>query len=88
LDAEPGHWVGGERGRGRPPKNRLRLCQAQINASLVRQTRLQVHRSRNTMYRGVAGFACCHIGAGEAWSGRTFVKFAAARPGEDAPQIF
>jgi hypothetical protein len=40
------------------------------------------------MYRGVAGFACCHIGAGEAWSGRTFVKFAAARPGEDAPQIF
>jgi RimJ/RimL family protein N-acetyltransferase len=39
--------------------------------------------------RGLAGFACCHIGAGsEAGSGTTFVKFAAVRPGEDAPEIF
>jgi RimJ/RimL family protein N-acetyltransferase len=39
--------------------------------------------------RGLAGFACCHVGAGsEAGSGTTFVKFAAVRPGEDAPEIF
>ncbi|HVZ51074.1 MAG TPA: GNAT family N-acetyltransferase [Pseudolabrys sp.] len=39
--------------------------------------------------RGVAGFACCHIGAGsEAVTGRTFIKFAAVRPGSDAPDLF
>lgn len=38
---------------------------------------------------GLAGFACCHVGAGsEAGSGTTFVKFAAARPGDGAPEIF
>jgi RimJ/RimL family protein N-acetyltransferase len=38
---------------------------------------------------GLAGFACCHVGAGsEAGSGTTFVKFAAARPGDGAPGIF
>jgi len=38
---------------------------------------------------GLAGFACCHVGAGsEAGSGSTFVKFAAARPGPDAPEDF
>jgi RimJ/RimL family protein N-acetyltransferase len=38
---------------------------------------------------GLAGFACCHVGAGsEAGSDTTFVKFAAARPGEGAPGIF
>jgi predicted N-acetyltransferase YhbS len=37
--------------------------------------------------RGLAGFACCHVGAGsEAGSGTTFVKFAAVRPGDDAPE--
>jgi RimJ/RimL family protein N-acetyltransferase len=39
--------------------------------------------------RGLAAFACCHVGAGsEAGSGMTFVKFAAVRPGEGAPEIF
>jgi hypothetical protein len=39
--------------------------------------------------RGLAGFACCHVGAGsEAGSGTTFVKFAAVRPGEGAPKTF
>jgi GNAT superfamily N-acetyltransferase len=39
--------------------------------------------------RGLAAFACCHNGAGsEAGSGATFVKFAAVRPGEAAPDIF
>ena len=39
--------------------------------------------------RGLAGFACCHIGAGsEAGTGKTFVKFAAVRPGSDAPALF
>jgi GNAT superfamily N-acetyltransferase len=39
--------------------------------------------------RGLAGFACCHIGAGsEAGSGGTFVKFAAVRPGEGASDLF
>ncbi len=39
--------------------------------------------------RGPAGFACCHVGAGsEAGAGTTFVKFAAVRPGDDAPAIF
>jgi hypothetical protein len=39
--------------------------------------------------RGLAGFACCHVGAGsEAGSDTTFVKFAAARPGDGAPGIF
>jgi predicted N-acetyltransferase YhbS len=39
--------------------------------------------------RGLAGFACCHIGGGsETWSGRTFVKFAAVRPGKSASAIF
>jgi RimJ/RimL family protein N-acetyltransferase len=39
--------------------------------------------------RGLAGFACCHVGAGsEAGSGSTFVKFAAVRPGDDAPENF
>jgi RimJ/RimL family protein N-acetyltransferase len=38
---------------------------------------------------GLAGFACCHVGAGsEAGSSTTFVKFAAARPGDGAPGIF
>jgi len=38
---------------------------------------------------GLAGFACCHIGAGtEAGTGATFVKFAAVRPGPDAPALF
>ena len=37
----------------------------------------------------VAGFACCHAGAGtEAGSGMAFVKFAAARPGAGAPATF
>lgn len=34
---------------------------------------------------GVAGFAACHCGAGEAGSGSCYVKFAAARPGSRAP---
>jgi predicted N-acetyltransferase YhbS len=39
--------------------------------------------------RGLAGFACCHVGAGsEAGSGTAFVKFAAVRPGEGAPENF
>jgi GNAT superfamily N-acetyltransferase len=39
--------------------------------------------------RGLAGFACCHVGAGsEAGSGTTFVKFAAVRPGEGASEAF
>jgi len=39
--------------------------------------------------RGLAGFACCHVGPGsEAGSGTTFVKFAAVRPGEGAPEVF
>ncbi len=39
--------------------------------------------------RGLAAFACCHIGAGsEAGSGATFIKFAAVRPGDDAPALF
>lgn len=39
--------------------------------------------------RGLAGFACCHVGAGsEAGPGRTFVKFAAVRPGEGAAESF
>jgi RimJ/RimL family protein N-acetyltransferase len=39
--------------------------------------------------RGLAGFACCHVGAGsEAGSGTTFVKFAAVGPGEGAPEAF
>jgi RimJ/RimL family protein N-acetyltransferase len=39
--------------------------------------------------RGLAGFACCHVGAGsEAGSNATFVKFAAVRPGDDAPENF
>jgi GNAT superfamily N-acetyltransferase len=38
---------------------------------------------------GLAGFACCHVGAGtEAGSGMAFVKFAAARPGVGAPETF
>jgi hypothetical protein len=39
--------------------------------------------------RGLAGFACCHVGAGsEAGSGLTFVKFAAVRPGQGAAASF
>lgn len=39
--------------------------------------------------RGLAGFACCHVGAGsEAGSGTTFVKFAAVRPDEGAAEGF
>jgi GNAT superfamily N-acetyltransferase len=39
--------------------------------------------------RGLAGFACCHVGAGsEAGAGITFVKFAAVRPDDDAPENF
>lgn len=34
------------------------------------------------------GFAVCHCGAGEAGSGTCFVKFAAARPGPEAPDRF
>ncbi len=38
---------------------------------------------------GLAGVACCHIGAGsEAGSGMTFVKFGAARPGGNAAELF
>jgi predicted N-acetyltransferase YhbS len=38
---------------------------------------------------GLAGFACCHMGAGtEARSGAAFVKFGAVRPGPDAPKLF
>jgi GNAT superfamily N-acetyltransferase len=37
---------------------------------------------------GVAGFAVCHVGAGEADAGACFVKFAAARPGPGAPAHF
>lgn len=38
---------------------------------------------------GLAGFACCHVGAGsEAGSGIAFVKFGAVRPGPDAPGLF
>jgi GNAT superfamily N-acetyltransferase len=36
----------------------------------------------------LGGFAVCHCGAGEAGSGTCFVKFAAARPGPDAPDRF
>jgi predicted N-acetyltransferase YhbS len=40
-------------------------------------------------HAGLAGFACCHIGAGsEAESGTVFVKFGAARPGADASMLF
>jgi RimJ/RimL family protein N-acetyltransferase len=39
--------------------------------------------------RGLAAFACCHIGAGsEAGTGATFVKFATVRPGEGASKLF
>lgn len=38
---------------------------------------------------GLAGFACCHLGAGsETESGTAFVKFGAIRPGRDAPALF
>ncbi|MFZ0422736.1 MAG: GNAT family N-acetyltransferase [Xanthobacteraceae bacterium] len=38
---------------------------------------------------GLTGFAACHIGAGsEAGSGTLFVKFAAVRPGNEAPELF
>jgi GNAT superfamily N-acetyltransferase len=37
---------------------------------------------------GLAGFAVCHCGAGEAGSGTCFVKFAAARPGPNAAGRF
>jgi predicted N-acetyltransferase YhbS len=38
---------------------------------------------------GLAGFACCHTGAGsEAGSGTLFVKFGAVRPGPDTPALF
>jgi predicted N-acetyltransferase YhbS len=38
---------------------------------------------------GLAGFACCHIGAGsEAGTGTTFVKFGAVRRGQGAPKLF
>jgi predicted N-acetyltransferase YhbS len=36
----------------------------------------------------LAGFGVCHLGAGEAGSGAGYVKFAAARPGADAPDRF
>ncbi len=36
----------------------------------------------------LGGFAVCHCGAGEAGSGTCFVKFAAVRPGERAPERF
>lgn len=37
----------------------------------------------------LAGFAACHVGRGsEADSGATYVKFAAVRPGNDAPDQF
>jgi GNAT superfamily N-acetyltransferase len=36
----------------------------------------------------LAGLAVCHCGAGEAGSGTLFVKFAAARPGPNAPERF
>ena len=36
----------------------------------------------------LGGFAVCHCGAGEAGSGTCFVKFAAARPGPQAPDRF
>lgn len=37
----------------------------------------------------LAGFAACHMGRGsEAGTGATFVKFAAVRPGKDAPEQF
>jgi GNAT superfamily N-acetyltransferase len=39
--------------------------------------------------RGLAGFACCHVGVGsEAGAGMALVKFAAVRPGEGAPETF
>jgi hypothetical protein len=39
--------------------------------------------------RGLAGFACCHIGSGsEAGTGATFVKFGAVRSGQGAPETF
>lgn len=34
------------------------------------------------------GFAVCHLGAGEAGSSTCFIKFAAARPGPQAPERF
>jgi hypothetical protein len=38
---------------------------------------------------GLAGFACCHMGAGtEARSAAAFVKFGAVRPGPHAPKLF
>jgi hypothetical protein len=37
---------------------------------------------------GLAGFAACHCGAGEAGSGTCYVKFAAVRPGRGAPERF
>ncbi len=38
---------------------------------------------------GLAGFACCHLGAGsEAGTDTAFVKFGAVRPGTDAPELF
>jgi len=36
----------------------------------------------------LAGFAVCHLGAGEAGRGTCFVKFAAVRPGPDAAGHF
>jgi GNAT superfamily N-acetyltransferase len=36
----------------------------------------------------LGGFAVCHCGAGEAGSDTCFIKFAAARPGPDAPERF
>jgi GNAT superfamily N-acetyltransferase len=36
----------------------------------------------------LGGFAVCHCGAGEAGSGTCFVKFAATRPGSEAPHRF
>ena len=37
---------------------------------------------------GLAAFAVCHCGAGEAGSGTCFIKFAAARPGPNAAERF
>ncbi len=34
------------------------------------------------------GFAVCHLGAGEAGSGSSFIKFAAVRPGPSAGERF
>jgi predicted N-acetyltransferase YhbS len=37
---------------------------------------------------GLAGFAVCHCGAGEAGSGTSYIKFGAVRPGPDAGARF